>query len=178
MRTVTNSYDVFQFSELSDKAKERAADHYRDDTEFFAGPEYLDSLKALAEHFGGKLIDWNVSWDRYCHSSAKFDMPDDMTGEDMAERLAQLGTFDAETLRGHGDCALTGVAYDEPAIDGFRRAFHDGERDLNKLMHAAFCEWLRAAQEDCEYVFSLEGFAETAEANEWEFLADGSLFRE
>jgi hypothetical protein len=103
-------------------------------------------------------------------------MPDDMSSEEISERLASLGTYDPETLKGHGDCVLTGYVHDENAIDGFRIAFNAGETDLNKLMEAAFRSWLAACQADYADQQSEEQFGETCEANEYEFTEDGVLF--
>lgn len=94
---------------------------------------------------------------------------------DIADRLAKLGTFDPITLRGHGKCLLTGYCGDENAIDGFRKAWLGGERDLNKLMQAAFREWLEDGQADCEAQYEDENFSEHCEANEYEFTEEGKL---
>lgn len=174
MRTVSKTYDIYKFGELSEKAKDRVRDWFRS-FDFPWADEYMASLKALAKHFCGKLSDWQIDWEGYSYSSAKFDMPE-LEEAEIAELLAGLGSYDQQTLRGNGECKLTGFCADESAIDGFRQAFHGGERNINKLMQAAFKSWLKAAQADCNSQFEDEQLADTCEANEWEFTADGKLF--
>ncbi len=64
---------------------------------------------------------------------------------------------------------------DEGAIDGFRIAFHAGERDLGELMMAAFRSWLKEAQSDCEWQYKDEAFGEMCDANDYEFYESGEL---
>lgn len=174
MRTIETS--IYNYSELSEKARDRVRAEVGANFGFERADEYFDSLKKLAEHFGGKLIDYEVDFWNTSYSSAKFEMPENPGEDEIGPLLADLGGYNAETLRGDGDCKLTGWVYDESAIDGFRIAFmRDGERDLDKLMEAAFRSWLEAAQADAAYDYSDEGLGETAEANEWEYYEDGRL---
>lgn len=83
-----------------------------------------------------------------------------------------LGTYNKRTGKGHGECKLTGFCADECAIDGFRIAWRKGERDLTKLMEAAYDTWIKAAHADCEDQFSDEQFSENCEANGYEFYED------
>ena len=103
-----------------------------------------------------------------------FDMLDGSAAE-IEWRLGELGTYDPLTLKGNGDCRLTGCCTDEDAIDGFRRAFNGGETDLNALMQVAFRAWLEAAHKDCEAQYADAEFSENSDANEREYYADGRL---
>lgn len=170
----TKTYNVYSFAELSRSAKARAIYEARAILGYPWEREAMKSLEALAGHFGGKLADYSVDWAACSHSSARFDMPD-LEPEEIEARMATLGTYDPATLKGHGDCKLTGYGTDEDAIDGFRAAWHAGERDLSALMSAAFKTWLEAAQADCADMYSEERFAETSDANEYEFTEDGKL---
>jgi hypothetical protein len=172
MRTRNFTQTIYRFSELSDKAKQRAKDDYANAEGYAWQAEQMDSLKALAAHFGGELADWSIDFFGASHSSAKFAMPE-MSAKEIKELLGQLGTYNKRTDKGHGDCKLTGFCGDEDAIDGFRIAWRNGERDLSTLMDAAFDSWLKAAQTDCEYQYSDEAFAEHCEANDYEFHEDG-----
>lgn len=127
MRTKTVSYKVYKFSELSDKAKEKAKyDHFAACPPGFES-EAFASLEKLAKHFGGKLTDYEIDYDGgYSPSLAAFDMPEDWTREDIAAKLKDLGGYNPTTLKGLGDCKLTGVCFDEWAIDGFRWEFFNG----------------------------------------------------
>lgn len=204
------SEEVYRFSELSDKAKERVKYDWMSSDGFVWGEEYLDAIKALAKHFGGKMYDYSIDFFNSSPSYAKFSMPEpdeepsgDWGGEPMLRSdlgdapteavawdtsaapevggetrrlLKQLGTYDPVTLKGHGECKLTGYCGDESAIDGFREAFFGGERDLNALMQAAFDTWLAAAQADCADQYTDEQFSENCEANDYWFYADGRMY--
>ncbi len=239
MREVIETVKVFKFSELSDGAKDVARDWINGDG-YNNSHEAMDSIKALAEHFGGKMVDWDIDWSSASQSSAKFDMPepdgdyealesvevgdkvywndtDKLDGryatvlsfesesgdvliktdggreiesnlrelsdsnpdgsEHIAYLLSQLGGYDPETLCGNGDCVLTGVCVDEDCIDGFRKAWQAGERDLEKLMQAAFESLLESCEDDYEYQLSDEACAETADANDYEFTESGEFYR-
>ncbi len=176
MRVITTETKAYKFDELSDEAKDKAIEQFMINDDFPQGQEALDSIKALAAHFGGKMYDWNIDWANSSYSDAKFDMPEDMDPKDIYAKLKALGTFNRRTLRGHGDCALTGVCYDETAIDGFRWAWYrEKERDLNVLMQAAFRSWLKAIHEEFDYQHTHEAFRETCEANDYEFTEDGEM---
>lgn len=172
MRTVP--LQIFKFSELSDEAKDRAKNDYAASCGYAWADEELDSLKALTAHFDGRLKHWEIDWFDNSPSSASFDMPD-MEPEEIKSRLDKLGTFDPKTLKGHGDCKLTGYCGDENAIDGFRIAWHEGERDLTQLMQAAFHAWIKAAHADCASQFEDDQFSEHCDVNNYEFTENGEL---
>lgn len=168
------SVPVYRFDELSDKAKDRAKQDYAALFGYVHEDEAVASLKALAEHFDGKVARWSFDFFATSHSYAEFDMPE-LEESEIAERLNALGDYDPETLKGLGDCKLTGWCYDEDAIDGFRKAYHEGERDLGALMQAAFKSWIKSCQADCEDFYENDQFSEHCEANEYEFMEDGSI---
>lgn len=170
----TKTISVYEFSELSDTAKQRAKDDFAASDGYCWSDDMLESITKLAEHFDGKVKDYNLDWFDSSPSSMDFNMPDMEPGE-IESRLGQLGTFDAKTLRGNGDCKLTGYCGDEDAIDGFRQAWHKGERDLTALMDAAFGTWIKAAQADCKSHYSDEQFTEFCQANDYEFYEDGEI---
>lgn len=203
MKTRTVTITAYAFSELSDKAKERAIEDYRNAVGYAWADDALASIKALAAHFGGKVKDYEIDWWSAARSHMTFDMPDadnvgndnlpdsiqrsighsDATDDDvkaayekwLEAKIATLGDFNPITLKGHGSCVLTGYSADEDAIDGLRQAWHKGERDLDKLMQAAFDSWMEAAEADYEAQYEEATFAEHCDANEYEFDEDGKL---
>ena len=65
---------IFHFSELTPEAQETAITNYMSNTDASAyhwHDEWLDSLKALADHFGCRVADYQISTGRY--SYAKLD---------------------------------------------------------------------------------------------------------
>lgn len=176
MRTITQTVNIFKFNELSLSAKEKAKQDYASAFGYDSATAFMFSIEALAEHFGGVLKRYEIDWfDATPCSPPVFEMPE-MEPEEIRERLENLGEYNPETLKGLGDCKLTGFFADECAIDGFRKAWYEGERDLTKLMLAAYKTWLRAAHNDCESQYFDEVFEETCEANGWEFLENGQFY--
>jgi hypothetical protein len=173
MRTIQTA--IYKFSELDDIAKQRAKDHHAIGFGYAWEKEALTSLEALAKHFDGKLTDYEVDFFRHYHSYARFAMPE-LSADEIEKRLNELGDFNPETLKGVGDCKLTGYSSDEDALDGFRIAFYKkGVSDLTDLMREAFDSWLKAAQEDCAYQYSDEAFSEMSDANDYEYYANGDF---
>lgn len=176
MRSV--AVPILKFSELSEKAKQRAKE---DSAALFGyrwSEEAIDILGKLAQHFDGRLKNYDIDFFGGSYSSAEFEMPDEMSKAEIRRRLKGLGTFNRRTLHGHGDCKLTGMCLDEDAIDGFRIAFIRGkETDLEKLMDAAFQSLFKACREDCDDEYTDERFSEHCDANEYEFHEDGSFYR-
>jgi len=167
--------NIYRFCELNARAKDRARDAFVETFGFKRSAEYMASLFALVKRFGASIDHYSVDWFEDAESFIRLNCPE-MDREDIDEILATLGTYNPETLEGLGDCVLTGVSYDESAIDGFRKAFHAGETDLERLLKAAFDSWVKAGRIDCEYDYSDEGFSETADANEYRYFANGDLF--
>lgn len=174
MRTI--ELKVYKFSELSEKAKDKAMQDFASTEGFVWAEDYKLSLDRLAKHFGGAMVDYNLDFFSGKYTSyAIFEMPD-MSQEEIAEKLTELGAYNPETLKGLGDCKLTGFCADESAIDGFRKAFmSDGETDLDQLMQAAFTTWIEAANADCEAQYSYGSFSYFSDANNYEYYEDGKL---
>jgi hypothetical protein len=173
MKTITQK--VYEFTELSEKGKERAR---QDQEQAFGYPwadEALESLQKLAAHFGGKLTKYEIDFFDGSPSYARFDMPDGLNKDEIKALLDKLGDYDEATGRGYGECELTGFCADSDAVDGFRTEFLQGATDLNDLMQAAFKTWIKAAQNDCDGIYSDEGMADTCEANEYYFFENGEL---
>lgn len=60
----TKEIKVYRFSELNDEAKEHAKQEHASACGYSWSAEALDSLKALARHFGGELSDWSIDWSK------------------------------------------------------------------------------------------------------------------
>lgn len=167
---------AYRFSELNPEAKEVAKNNHQCRNSYLFSDEAMASIKALAEHFGGKIKDYSIDWSGdAAPSSMDFEMPEEMEPDEIKRRLDALGSFNPETLRGHGDCVLTGYCADEDAIDGLRKAYMAGERDLNVLMKAAFDTWIEACHDDYRGFYEDEQFYEHCEANNLWFSADGGM---
>lgn len=173
MRTIHT--DVYTFDELNDQAKQKAMEWYRLMTSYSWSQEAIDSLNKMTERFGGKIKDYSIDFYDNSYSSIDFDMPE-MEEAEIKEILDTLGNFNPDTLKGLGDCVLTGVCFDEAVIDGFRQAWYKGERNLDKLMQAGFKTWLEDCQSDALSQLEDEQVAESIRANEYDFTIEGKRF--
>lgn len=178
MREVTITFKVYKFEELSAEAKDQVKRYHAEDWGYTWSADALKSIYELAKHFGGRVGMYEIDWFDNMHSFMNFEMPNDMELEEIERRLAELGSFNEETGKGHGDCVLTGVCTDESAIDGLRIAWREGERDLEALMDAAYESWIKDAHDDCQAQYEDETFAEHCGANDYEFTADGAIYHE
>lgn len=174
---------VLRYAELDDKAKETAKEwhqHYG----YMHADEAMETLDELVERFGSEIIDYQIDWSCRGQSRAEFGAPDEYyddgsdTEASLKAMIESLGSYNPETLKGLGDCVLTGVCWDEDAIDGLRKAYHDGERYVPTLLEAAFESLVKATEAEYEAFYGPDDadFAEHCDANGYEFLADGSRY--
>jgi len=181
MRTIRTK--VYKFAELSEEAKENAINNIRDkqgEDGYFWGDDCIESLKGFAKHFNCELRGYSFDWDSAGRSRVTFEVPDymeDMAKEDLKIGIESMGSYNPETLKGHGECKFTGYMADENAADGARIAFYkDGERDVLQLLIAGFNTWIQACVADYEHQQSDEAIIEDIEANDYEFYKDGTQY--
>lgn len=158
---------VYEFEELDREVKDRVLARHMERFGYSWANDALASLHALANHFGGRLVNYNIDFFGFHPSSAIFEAPD-LDEETLGNLVEELGN-------GEGKCVLTGYCADEDAIDGVRHAYQAGERNVLRLLQAGFRTWLKACQNDCMSEYSDEHFSETARANGWLFMKDGTL---
>ena len=194
-----NYYELktsYRYEELSEAAKENAKEWLNSEGYNWSG-EAIITLQSLAKHFGGRVSDWSIDWSNPSGSSVTFSMPDISYGE-FSRLLSELGAVSPETGKGVGDCKLTGVCFDEDAIDGLRAAFaslpvpdetdrygEDGDDiadwdlidsdDIAELMHSAWWNLALACRDDYESQFDDENVSDTCEANGYEFDKNGNF---
>lgn len=197
-KTITQT--VYKFSELSDDAKESAKDEYKESFGYVWNMEALESIKALAKHFGGKVKNYSIEWWNPNGSWMDFDMPE---SEEIVERFwngeksaydmndselesaakesiktlaEKLGAYDPETGKGLGYCVLTGYCADENAIDGLRAGIKAG-KSLDESMQMAFKSWMKSCNEDYESFYSDGEFSEHSDSNGYWYDEDGHLVK-
>lgn len=194
-----NYYELktsYRYEELSESAKENAKQWLNSEGYNWSG-EALRTIKSLAEYFGGKVSDWSIDWSNPSSSSVTFSMPEIGYWE-FSRLLSELGAVSPETGKGVGDCKLTGVCFDEDAIDGLRAAFaslpvpdesarydENGDElddwdlidsdDVAELFQAAWWSLALACQDDYESQFDDENVRDTCGANGYEFDKYGNF---
>lgn len=175
MRTITVETKIYKYEELPENIRDTIRQNFAIRDGYLLAETAFDSLKALADKFNTKIKDSSIDFFNSTHSYITFETPE-MEPEEIKSILDTLGNFNPLTLKGTGECLLTGYCADEDAIDGFRIAFHNGETDLNKLLQAAFENWLKIQQDDCENSYTDGSFREFLIGNEYEFYEDGTIY--
>ncbi len=142
-------YNTYKFNELSEEAKQSAFDYIRNnwhDLGQHVVEEVVDSLKALEKAVRGDL-DYSISI-----------VPD--RGE-----YIRITDYDKQALKElnkkKDDCPLTGVCYDYDVIQS--------------LVNGDIEEVLNTIHKEGEYIYSDEGLTDMIEANDYDFLEDGTI---
>jgi len=177
MRTIEQK--IYTFQELSQEAKQYAHEKWNANNEYFWGNDAIKSLEKFLEHFNCSLSNYSIDWLGICGNTYKITIPEymeEIPEEDLKNYILTMGEFDKETLKGLGDCKFTGYCTDEDAADGARKVYFNGERDLKTILEAGFNSWYKAVSEDAKYQFSMKGFAEDCDANNYEFYEDGDRY--
>ena len=156
MRTIQTS--VFTYDELSEEAKARARDWFREASagDWAWSDESRQSIETFCDRFGLDLKTWEVdAW--------SYDFT--VKIENHHVRGLKLRDFDREHMpTGYClDCALWATFFDE-----FKRT-GDAKHAIDAALHAGFKEW----RDDLQFQQSDEGVEETIEANEYEFTEEG-----
>lgn len=159
MRTETITRSLYQFHELSEKAKASAREWFRDGIagEYSWTDESLYSIKTFCAAFDAKLTGWEICPYTY------YTFKTDATAENFRGR--KLRDFDRGAMpTGYClDCELWQTFHDE-----FKRT-GDAKRAFNEALEAAFKAW----REDMEYQLSDEAIDESISINEYEFSETG-----
>ena len=146
----THTITTYNFNELSEEAKEKAIDYIRDNWHDLGNhvvEDVVESLKALQEHIGGSL-DYSIGIVPDRGEFIKFDGYDKGSLEELDSAKEKY--------------PLTGIYYDQGIIEA--------------LMDDDIEEVLNIVHTEVEYIYSDEGITEIIEANEYEFLQDGSVY--
>lgn len=159
MRTV--ELEVVYFNELSDSAKDKARDWYREGSEFPFFDEYLASIRAFCEKFNVTLKDWEIGYSRSAH----------LTTDAQTSNFRGYKLKDAKKLAGHG---LTGFCGDEIAEHFYAEFKESG--DAFYSFQQALEQMLITIQRDVEGYYSDESIDEMLEINGYEFYPNGKIY--
>lgn len=199
MRTLTKEITLYTFAELSDAAKDRARDWFRQGIDF--DPEYvLDDAATVGAMLGitidrprgrrsGYAVDWDTnpigaafvgSWraSDLKPGAAVRHAPQDA---DIARIAADLERIAAAFPEAYADCGTGrgcfqrvgawtgGDEYSDPDADAAAGSIVEA---LQSFAHWIGCDVAR----DYEWTYSDESVDESIEANEYEFTADGEVY--
>lgn len=198
--TVTNTYKVYTFDELSNEAKEKFIDKRRDFEAEFWADEMLDCMK--------RAMDWmNIDIDDYqfdCTGRGYINLSVDDEAEDLTGIRAykwivnncfkdvdkkkmywldfprdKTRTSNIESKDWMDNCTFSGVIYDFAVKDAWeewcaelKNGFEPSVRDfLDKLEN----QYLNELSEEYDGFDEPEA-RDIAEANNYEFLEDGTIY--
>jgi hypothetical protein len=155
MRTIETT--VYQFHELSEDAKEKAREWYKQGDVYGWSDEYRHSIETFCAHFGVELKDWNIG------PGSPIDYRTD----------AENAHFRGLKLRDlPHDQAPTGFCGDYALWVTFEKEFKrtgDALAAFNSALDAGFKEW----RDDWESAYSDEAVDEAITANGYEFTEEG-----
>jgi hypothetical protein len=162
---------IYQYDELSDKAKEKARDWFR---EASSGDEWWESTYEDAENVGIKISGFDINRGNYC--KGKF-----ISGaEETAWKIEKEHGETCETFKTAKAFLKERDRIVDEAPKDENREF-ESERELDAALNECESDFLRSILEDYrillqkqyEYVNSDECVEETIRANEYEFEESG-----
>lgn len=187
--------EVFYFDQLSDKAKEKARDWWRDceASDPSWAQERRESLEGFCKVMPLKRPFWEYDSCSY-HVGAAFDS-DECVGKFKGSRsIGHLLTYYSGVLRvpkvyeingkkrtskvlfEETDCPFTGYCADEALLDPIREYLKKPDMDLTfkELMQKCLDSWGYDCMKDMQWLLSDGQVDETILANEYEFDAEGT----
>jgi hypothetical protein len=183
MRTIQKT--LYRIDELpTEEAKEKALSKLRENQDYSWMEDGLNSIRAGLNYFGAELKDYDIDvftgW-----GQIKIDAPSS-DEESMEELIEGMGTYDARTLKGNGDCSFTGYCMDDEFADAMRKEFYQGNYKVDEdeeipsgevrdMLKEAAMDVVRAMHRDYMDMLSDEMLKETAEANDMEFDEEGNI---
>lgn len=174
MRTVTQK--IYTIGELSKDAQERAHAQYLEGIDYFWGDEWKESMEEFCKLFPVKVTDYEISTGSPTFAHIDLTCSDeiaDFSGD--ALRVYLMQNF-KETIEAKDGCPFTGYCGDESLLTPIRQFLKAKTRNdtMRELMQECLDTWAADWKADMENQESMEYFKEHAEANDYEFLRDGS----
>lgn len=185
MKTITKTINVYEFSELSDKAKQKAIYDFYQDVDFAWVDENNDTLKRFCDVFdcrikrdGLQLRKDNTVSDmsgirllKYLHNNYYNDLfKPKYLGH--VKNKAKYSKCQRDT-----SCVLTGYYMDEdmlqPIYDFMKKS--DENTTFQDLIDRCLDAFNRAVEQDAEYQQSEEYFEDMCEANGYTFDVNGKM---
>ena len=202
----TEKIKIYKFNELTDEAKEKAIEDYRNTDNYFFGSENEASLKAFENIFPILIGRWSYGGDR--GDGISFSMECDIA-ELSGQRLATYiwNNYRDQIYKGkyyssravptgrttppminykyrYSKCTLeegynlTGYCADEYLLQPIFDFLKQpvSTMTFEDLMRECLDEWIDKCTKDVEYQYSDEYIEDTLEANEYEFYETGEIY--
>ncbi len=174
---------VYSFAELSDEAKERAINAFRDiNVEFNWWEDSFDTIRAAGELLGLEIGEIRFDTDSYCTFDAHYRyvcgavkaVRDEFPRADDLCKVAK----DLQALQRRHFYSLSCAVTEGWSVNYYRcfRFGEDYECDALGDILDDFAHWARILlRDEYEYLTSNEAIRDTIEANEYEFTEAGKL---
>lgn len=175
MKTVTTT--VYTFSELSEEAKQKAIESYRDINLFY---EWWESIYEDAKQIGIKITSFDL--DRGSYVNAEYLLPFSSVIDKIKENHGQSCETYKIAVQYEKQYNDLVVKYSdgidtERVSEGNEYEFDQEADELEKeFINDISSEYLSILQNEYEYLWSDEAVIETIEANEYEFTEDGKPY--
>ncbi len=194
----TKTIEIYEFSELSNKAKENAISQYREsNTEIFWQDEILESLEGLFKYCNGvKLKDYSLGqYNSWINVSFTNDEVENLNGKralawiennllsniripknafsinGTRRKLAQYGQYYRAGMI--EPCPFTGYCADDDFLDSLLKDIKEG-CDLKTAFEGLTSEYQKLINAEIAWQNSDEYIAEHLEANNYEFDKKGN----
>lgn len=164
MKTI--SVNVYQYSELSDKAKERARNWYLEGSDF---EHEWDCLKEDVKNIGLNLTAWDYG--RYCKGDFISSAPE-CAENILKEHGKTCETYKTAQVYLKSIKHLIDLCSDEMTTEQEEEKEDADNQFLNDILE----DYRILADKQFEYCQSEEYIKEAMEANEYTFLQDGERF--
>ena len=199
MRQVTQKYSVYQFNELSDEAKDKARDNWRqygldyewwdcvvDDAKTIGALMGIDIdevyFSGFASQGDGAQFTGNYAYKRGSVAAVKEYAPQDKTLHEIAETLAQIqkrhfyslsASVSSTGRYSHEYCTSIDVVDDRKAY--YQDVSDDTEEELKDALRD-YMRWIYSRlREERNWLNSDQMVSESLIANECEFTEDGEI---
>lgn len=183
---------LYKFDELSDDAKEKAREWYRDGLEYPWFQELADSLKGFEKSLPIEIKDYSYGLEAN-RSYINYEITDDNIQDLKGLRLRrwlinnfwnalEKGEFQStghksrySKMTKKVSCPFTGFCMDENLLDPIRDFINrpNDKETFESLIDECFESFINAISKDIEYYYTDESVDENILANEYEFTENG-----
>lgn len=175
MKTVTQT--VYNFSELSEQAQQRAIEqNYYINVSF----EWWESTYEDAQQIGLKITSFDIDRGNYCNGHL-LDSATQVAYKILSEHGENCDTYKkaSEFLKEYDLLVAKYASADKPnqVAEGNEYEFDQEADELEEQFTEDLCEcYLSILRDEYEYQTSEEAIIETLNANAYEFTEDGEIF--
>lgn len=162
MRLAT--YEVYELSELSESAKEKARRWYREGMEYVGFDDAHASIKAFCDEFNVTIKDYSI--EAYSYSYLNTDADD---SNFRGRKVSNIPNKEHNPTGYYMDGILWYTFHEALALNKHGNALSA----FNEAIVAA----VACIKDDMEYQLSAEAIDESITCNEYEFYEDGSIAR-